>query len=129
MDETHRTSASGFLSSIAAIGDTLLATLKERIELVSIEVQEEKFRLIRLLIWIGAAMFAGVMTLSFATLTIVYLFWETARLAVLGGFTVIYGVALVWTILALRRSFAQPAPFKATIETLSEDRECIRRQI
>lgn len=117
------------MSSLAAIGDTLLGTLQARIELVSVEVQEEKYRLIRLLIWIGAAVFAGVMTLSFATLTIVYLFWETARLAVLGGFTLVYGAALAWVIVALRRTFTHPMPFKATIETLSEDRECIRRQI
>lgn len=116
------------MRSLAGIGENLIVTLQERIELISVELQEEKYRVIRLLIWIGAAMFAGGMTLTFATLTVVYLFWETARLAVLAGFTVFYGSALAWVIIALRGAVAQPKPFQATINTLSEDRECIRRQ-
>jgi uncharacterized membrane protein YqjE len=128
MDE--RTSMpAGFISSIAGLGENLIKTLQERIELVSIEVQEEKYRMVRIAIWISAAVFAGAMALTFATLTLVYLFWETARLAVLAGFTVFYSAALVWVIVLLRRTFAQPKPFRATLETLSEDRECIRNQI
>lgn len=128
MDETPSASP-GFMRLLAGIGDNLIATLQDRIELVSVELQEEKFRVIRLLIWISATVFAGVMTLSFATLTVVYLFWETARLAVLAGFTVTYAAALVWVIVSLKRACLQPKPFKATIDTLSEDRECIRREI
>ena len=118
----------GFTASLAELGDNLIGTLQERIELISIELQEEKCRLSRLIIWMSAAVFAGVMTLSFATLTIVYLFWESARLGVLAGFTMLYGAALAWMIVLLRRSFAQPKPLQTTIETLKEDRECIQRQ-
>ncbi|MDF3059812.1 MAG: hypothetical protein K0R17_4027 [Rariglobus sp.] len=118
----------GFIASIAGLGENLIKTLQERVELVSIELQEEKYRMIQILIWIGAAVFAGGMTLSFATLTIVYLFWETARLAVLTGFTVFYGAVLVWVILTLRRTLTHPKPFEATIENLSEDREWLRKQ-
>jgi uncharacterized membrane protein YqjE len=120
-------SSPGFTDSLADLGDNLIGTLQERIELVSVELQEEKYRLTQLIIWMSAAVFAGVMTLSFATLTIVYLFWESARLGVLAGFTMFYGAALAWVIVLLRRSFAQPKPFEATIKTLKEDRECIRK--
>jgi uncharacterized membrane protein YqjE len=120
-------SSPGFTDSLADLGDNLIGTLQERIELVSVELQEEKYRLTQLIIWLSAAVFAGVMTLSFATLTVVYLFWESARLGVLAGFTMIYGAALAWVIVLLRRSFAQPKPFEATIKTLKEDRECIRK--
>jgi uncharacterized membrane protein YqjE len=125
------TSASpGFIKNLATLGDNLLGALQERLELVSIELNEEKYRLARLIIWISAAVFAGGMALSFATLTIVYLLWDSARLAVLGGFTLLYGGALVWVIVMLRRQFThQPKPFEATIESLTEDRECIRSQI
>jgi uncharacterized membrane protein YqjE len=120
-------SSPGFTDSLADLGDNLIGTLQERIELVSVELQEEKYRLTQLIIWLSAAVFAGVMTLSFATLTVVYLFWESARLGVLAGFTMFYGAALAWVIVLLRRSFAQPKPFEATIKTLKEDRECIRK--
>ncbi len=128
MDDSH-SAPTGFMGSITGIAENLIATLQERIELISVELQEEKFRVIRLLIWISAAVFAGVMTLSFATLTIVYLFWETARLGVLIGFTVVYGAVLAWVVASLRGACLQPKPFKATIDNLSEDRECIRRRI
>ncbi len=121
-------SGSGFTASLAELGDNLLGTLQERIELVSIELQEERCRRVGLIIWMSAAIFAGVMTLSFATLTIVYLCWDGARLGALAGFTMLYGAALAWVIVMLRRSFAQPRPFDATIKTLKEDRECIRKQ-
>ena len=128
MEDERPAAPSGFMASLAGIGENLVATVQERIELISLELQEEKFRVIRMLIWMGAAVFAGVMALSIATLTIVYLFWDTARLGVLTGFTVFYSAALVWVVVKLRGTFTHPKPFQATIDTLSEDRECIRKQ-
>ena len=119
----------GFVSSLRSLGDGLLASVQDRLKLVSIEVQEEKFRLIQTFVWISAAVFAGMMTIIFACLTIVYLFWETARLAVLGGLTVLYAGALVVIVVAFRRYLArQPNPFAATLHELGEDRACTRTE-
>jgi uncharacterized membrane protein YqjE len=126
--ESPSSTSSGFFKNLSALGDGLLGAVQERVELVSLELQEEKFRFVRLIIWISAAVFAGVMTLMFATLTIVYLLWDTARLAALGGFAVVYGGVLAWVIVMLRRQFDQPKPFEATIESLTEDRACIRNR-
>jgi uncharacterized membrane protein YqjE len=117
----------GFLSSLRSLGDGLLATVHDRLELFSVELQEEKFRLIQTFVWISAAIFAGMMAITFASLTLVYLFWESARLAVLGGLTVFYAGALVAIIISLRRFIArQPSPFSATRQEITEDRTCIR---
>ena len=125
--ETASSSHVGFLSSFRALGDGLLATVQDRLELLSVELQEEKFRLIQTFIWISAAVFTGMMALTFASLTLVYLFWESARLAVLGGLTVFYAGALVAIIVAFRRFIArQPRPFTATRQEIGEDRACIR---
>jgi uncharacterized membrane protein YqjE len=73
--------------------------------------------------------FLGMMAIMFASLTLVYLFWETARLAVLGGLTVLYAGALAVIILAFRRYLArQPSPFAATLQEIGEDRACIRTE-
>jgi uncharacterized membrane protein YqjE len=118
---------SGLLGSLRAFGDGLLGSVQERLELVSIELQEEKLRLIQTFIWISAAVFAGLLTVVFASLTLVYLFWESARLVVLGGLTVFYGGVLVAVVLGFRRYLArQPKPFAATLHELGEDRACIR---
>jgi uncharacterized membrane protein YqjE len=117
----------GFLASFRSLGDVLLATVSDRLELFSVELQEEKFRLIRIFLWISAGIFAGMMTVTFASLTLVYLFWESARLAVLGGLAVFYAAALVAIIIAFRRFLArQPQPFAATLQEIKEDRACIR---
>ena len=117
----------GYLASLRSLGDNLLATVHERVELVSIEIQEEKLRLCQTFIWLSAAFFAGAMAMTFASLTLVYLFWDSARLAVLGGLTAFYIGALVVLVLSFRRFLArQPAPFTGTRLELKEDRACIR---
>jgi len=100
----------------------------DRVELFSLELQEEKFRLIRILLWVGAAFFAGLMALLLGSLTLVYLFWDSARLAVLGGLTAFYGVTFLTLVLTLRRFLArQLRPFAGTLQELAADRACIRK--
>ena len=119
----------GFMDTLRALGDALLASAHDRVELISVELQEEKFRLIRMLIWISAAIFAGVMALTLVSITVVYLFWESARLAALGGLTALYTVAFLVLVITFRRYVArQPRPFAATLQELAADRACIRKQ-
>ena len=121
--------ASGIVGSLRTLGADLLATVRDRLALFSVELQEEKFRLIQVFIWISAAIFAGMMALAFASLTVVYLFWETARLAVLAGFALFYTAALIAIIVSFRRYLArQPRPFDATLQELTSDEECIREK-
>lgn len=125
--ETPPASTPGLLDSLRALGAGLCATLQDRLELVSLELQEEKFHLIQIFLWISAAVFTAMMTLAFASLTVVYLFWESARLAVLGGLTALYAGALVAIVVSFRRYLAGlPKPFAATLQELGEDRACIR---
>ncbi|MBL9186195.1 MAG: phage holin family protein [Opitutaceae bacterium] len=121
------TATPGLLGSFRALCDGLLATVQDRLALFSVELQEEKFRLIQTFIWISAAVFTGMMAITFASLTLVYLCWESARLAVLGGLTLLYTGALITIVIAFRRYLArQPKPFAATLQEISEDRACIQ---
>lgn len=120
----------GFVRSLRALGDGLLASLQDRIGLLSIELEEEKFRLIQTAVWISAAMFAGVLAITFASLTLVFLFWDTARLAVLAALTVVYSGGFVSILVAFRRYLAkQPKPFATTLAEIKQDRECIREEL
>lgn len=128
MDAAPHGSA-GFLGSLRSLADGLLRSVQDRLTLISIEVQEEKFRLIRTFVWISAIVFSGMMTMAFASLTVVYLFWETARLAVLGGLTALYAGAFVLILITFRRYVAhQPKPFAATLDEIGEDRACIQTE-
>jgi uncharacterized membrane protein YqjE len=125
MDLEHSDSP-GLLGSFRNLGESLLAGLQDRIALISLELKEEKLRLIQIFFWMSAILFAGVMAMTFASLMLVYLFWETSRLAVLGGLALLYAVAFVSIILAFRRYLArQPPLLAATLQELREDRECI----
>lgn len=127
--QTKAPSSTGFLDSLRALGDSLLGTVQDRLELFSVELQEEKFRLILIFIWISAAIFTAMMAVAFASLTLVYLFWESARLFVLGGLTLVYAAALVIIIVSFRRFLArQPSPFAATRQEIGKDRTCIRNE-
>jgi uncharacterized membrane protein YqjE len=126
MDPEHPDSP-GLLGSFRNLGESLLASLQDRIALVSLELEEEKFRLIQVFFWISAILFSGAMAVTFASLTLVYLFWETSRLAVLGGLALLYSAAFVCIIVAFRRYLArQPKLLAATLQEIREDRQCIR---
>ena len=119
---------SGFMDTLRSLGDALLASVHDRVELFSVEQQEVKFRLIRMFIWICAGLFAGAMALTLLSLTLVYLFWDSARLVVLGGLTTFYAGAFLILVLTFRRHLArQPPPFASTLEELMHDRACIRK--
>lgn len=123
---TASDSPRGLLSSLRVLGDNLLAGAQERVELASLELQEEKFRLVQTLIWMSGAIFAVAMTLAFASLTLVYLFWESARLTVLAALTAGYATGAIATVVGFRRYLAhQPRPFSATSDELRQDRACI----
>lgn len=119
--------STGFLGSLQQLGDTVISSVQTRIELLSAELQEEKFRLIQSFIWISAAVFVGAMALAFASLTLVYTFWQSARLVALAGLTLLYAGAFVIIIVMFRRHLArQPRPFADTLNELTTDRACFR---
>ena len=127
MTDSSSSAPGGLLGALKRLGDNLIGSLQERIELLSVEVQEEKNRLIQIFIWISAAVFTAMMMLAFASLTVVYFFPEGARLAALGGLTLVYAGALVGILVAFRRYLAhQPKPFAVTLQELGKDRACIR---
>ena len=119
----------GVLSSIRGLADGLLQTAHDRLELFAVELHEEKFRVIQLFIWISAAIFSAILAITFVSLAVVYLFWDSARLAVLGGFALLYIGIFVGVLRYCQKFIArQPRPFESTIAELQQDRTCIRPQ-
>jgi uncharacterized membrane protein YqjE len=124
--ETNTRPSTGFIGSLRSLADHLLAGAQERVALFALEVQEEKLRLVQTFVWISAAVFTAVMAVTLGSLTLVYLLWESARLAVLGGLTLLYAAAVVAIVAGLRRFLArQPTPFAATLREIQEDRTCM----
>lgn len=117
----------GLIESLRSLAVNLIGTLHDRVELFSLELEEERTRLIQTMVWISIALFLGMMAAVLLSLTIVYLFWDSARIFVLIGLTLLYSGGLAVAVVSVRRSFArQPRPFAATLSELQEDKSCIQ---
>jgi uncharacterized membrane protein YqjE len=126
MDSTIPPS-SGFMGSLRLLGDGLLESIQDRIRLLAIELQEEKYRLIQTFVWISAVIFTGILAAIFASFTLAYYFWQAGPLTVLGCLTLFYSLSLGAAILRLRHHISRhPKPFAGTLEELEADRACIR---
>lgn len=121
--------SSGFRNLLLAIAANLVAILRGRLELLSAELIEERHRLVQMLIWATAAIFCGVMAFILINITVVYLFWEEARLAVLISLTLFYTGMLAAIAIAFRRYLRQQRPpFSETMRELQKDAECFRKK-
>lgn len=117
----------GLVDSLRALADGLLAGVQDRVALFGVELEEEKLRLILILIWIGALIVTGVVALAMASATLICVFWDTARIAVFVGLSVFHAALFGGVLLGLRRTLVrQPRPFAASLEEMAEDRRCIR---
>jgi uncharacterized membrane protein YqjE len=121
--------SSGLLGSLRSLTDSLLGSVQDRVQLLGVELQEEKQRLVQILVWLAAIVSLGFLALIFASLVLVLAFWDTARLAIVVGLAVGYLVGLIVLVISFKRYLArQPAPFKATLSELRDDRACIRAE-
>jgi uncharacterized membrane protein YqjE len=124
--DSPETGSSGLLGSLRGLADGLLGSAHDRLELVAIELHEEKYRLIQIVIWISAIVLLALLTLVFVSFALVVVLWETARVAAVCSLAGVYLAALVGLIFAFRRFLdKQPKPFAGTLAELRNDRECI----
>ncbi len=118
----------GYLESLRELGDGVLASVQDRIELFSLEAQEEKFRLIRIIFLSGVTALTGMLALLFGGFALAYCLWPVSPGIVLGGLACLAAGCGVLLVVLLRRDLSrQPRPFAGTREEIAEDRACIRK--
>lgn len=115
--------------SIKGLAETGLATLQTRIELLAVEVKEEKLRVGCFLFdTVLAALFVGfgfIFLLGFITV----LLWDTHRLLALGVATAVLFLAGIWAASrASTRLRAGSQLFAASLAEITHDREALRRK-
>lgn len=103
---------------------TLLQGLKFRGELLSVEWQEEKQRLFRLVLGaVVAAMSASMAVVSINVLILV-MFWDSYRMQVVVGFCFFYALLALVVGFSIRRQIREAqVPFQATFDELKKDGE------
>jgi uncharacterized membrane protein YqjE len=116
--------SSGLLGSIERLVTTFIEVVQTRIELASSELEEERERLQEIVMLGLFAAFLIGLGVVLLTVVIVLIFWDTHRMAVLGGFAAFYLV--VGAIVALRVwyiSRTKSRLFSATLAELEKDKE------
>ncbi len=114
-------SIGGLLGSLRRVYDTSVLILKNRVELATIELKEEKSRLISAAIWCGVFLFSSVMALIAITFTFLFLFWEERLYVAIGllAFCLIGGLT---AFLIVKKRLGAPKPFSETIAQFKKDR-------
>jgi uncharacterized membrane protein YqjE len=116
-------------SPLRRILSSVFSILQTRLELVGIELAEEKDRLFGVLFLGLAAMMLATMALIALTALVAIVFWDTYRWQSLAGITAVYAIAaLICAIKARSGLHSSPMVFEATLAEFEKDREIFRKQ-
>jgi len=114
----------GLFDSVKGLAATLLAVAQTRLEIFSVDLEEEWVHVSSILTWSLAAMFCAGIGVVFATLLLVFALWDTHPLLALGIPAALFLLvaALAWRVV-MAKVRAKPRPFAASLEELAKDRE------
>jgi uncharacterized membrane protein YqjE len=119
--------AGGFVESLRRLGTSLMDLLRTRSELFSIELQEEKVRFLKLVLWIAAAIAVGMSGLLIAMGALALWVWATAGYWGLVGLAAgaLGAAALILWRVHLNMTNG-PSPFAGTVAEFKKDAACLR---
>src|SRR5688572_10155332 len=118
----------GVLDTARRFGSTILSTLRNRFELVTLEAQEEGLRTVDALLLLAAIIAAGHVALLALIAGVVILLWSTLGVWGLFIVTALSLAAAVGGYLLLRSRIKTWQPFAGTIGELKKDREWLAKE-
>ena len=118
--------AAGLLASLRRLCSNGLALVQNRIELFAVELQEQKIRLVKLLLLTALTVFLGNTAVLVLTATVIILVGKDAHTVALISLSVFYTLAAIISGLLLRRELrSAPPPFADTVSELKKDCDCL----
>jgi uncharacterized membrane protein YqjE len=109
------------VASAYGLFNSVLENVRTRIELISLELADERKRFARLLILCALMLLLFSVGLWSAVAWLTFLFWEQ-RVWITGLFALVFLVSgLLVMTLGLRRICREPHPFETTVSELTED--------
>jgi uncharacterized membrane protein YqjE len=112
----------GLIGSIRGVLATAVSLLRTRLELLSTDFEDQRQWLSQTLILAAAALLGLSFGLLLLTFFVVVCFWDSHRLIVLAGFTLLYLGAGVGAVMAIRqRAKNRPRLLASTMDELSKD--------
>ena len=127
--EPRPTNAGQLVETSKRFARRLLTIGENRFELLMVEVQEERERLLHaILLALGVAAF-GLLAGVALTGAIVVLLWELSRVAALLVLTGLYGATAVWLYRRLTLLLRDWQNLPATLDQLRKDRACLEKHL
>ena len=118
----------GLFSAVGRLLNTALAGVENRIELFLVELREERFRVCDVLLLGCAGAVLGFMALLTVTVTLVVIFWDSARVQVLVALSAGYSLATIGVLWRLKVRLRTWSSFSATLDELKKDRACLEEK-
>jgi uncharacterized membrane protein YqjE len=116
-------SRGGLFASLRGLAATGLALLQNRLELLAVEIQEEKARTVGLIAYSVATVLLLGAGAIFLAVFITVLLWDSNRLLALGVFSTLFLGGGVLSLLAARRLSQTPSGlFAGSLAELAKDR-------
>ncbi len=122
MDAGPKTSANS--PSPRRFGAAILGLLHGHVELLGIELQEQKTRGVQMLLMAGLALVFALLLLVALSVLVLILFWDSYRVQAAIGLCLFYvcgSLVCAWRLQLLVSD--ESSPFSATLEELARDRE------
>jgi len=114
-------------AAVRRIGANVLDLARTRLELAAIELQEGAHRLFGYLAWAAAAAVLGLFAVGLVILFVLVLFWDTHRLAAVGGMAVLFILGTLFAVMRLRAGLAaRPPMLPATLAELRKDAAALK---
>lgn len=110
--------------SIKKMGSALAGLVQGHLELIGIEIQEERARVFKLFLLASISLILGLLILVGLSAAIVIAFWDSNPIAAILVLCAIYAVVLAVCISrAVHIVKESVSPFQATVEELARNRE------
>jgi uncharacterized membrane protein YqjE len=121
-------SQENLLSSIKNLFSTGTSIAQTRLELISVDLQIARTKLISLLVMIVSALFFLFFGLVMLALLIVIYSWESDRMMALGFLAGTFlSIGLILALLIMQSLRTMPKLFEASIAELAKDREALSK--
>jgi uncharacterized membrane protein YqjE len=114
-------------TSINRIVATMIAILQTRLELVTVELEEELIRFASYFVYTLIALFCAGVAISLGIFLIIALFWDEHRIAVLLSLITLFGACSIFIAAWLRKQLInKPRLLEHSIAEIKKDAELFR---
>lgn len=119
----------GIIRNVARMASMLLAIFQTRIELFTVELQEEAQRLLSYLILSLVALFCVIMAFLLGVFLIIVLLWDSYRILAVSGLIVFFGGAAALIAIGIRSSLRKkPRMLAYTRSEIAKDIERLKSE-